>query len=328
MPTIENIRNENYSNAVNLTNKVIFNKDSESINVLNVNVAIKKILADINSDSRAVKYKKFKQIKFNSTEVVETSKRLKKLTQIIKKQFDFADVIKQILNTFIEIRLRELLNISFELFRQMFCSIIDEKIKTISKKRRIIAQSKDIKEKKVHVDSMRLSSTESMHLKEIVIRVAFLRLMYAVACSIVSVIIENIKIKTIFDNEAEINCMFKRLINAAQLFMRQNINITMIDVIDERARFFDICETVFINIDSVTISISVFVMKCSNYELLLKKTFQRAVHMGFINMNDQFFKMILYSLNDKKRVNFLKMSAEYISNKRKEFMFAIKSLNA
>ena len=173
---------------------------------------------------------------------------------------------------------------------------------------------------------MRLNSTKSVHLKEIVIRVVFLRFMYVV-CSIINVMIENIKIKAIFDNETEVNCMFKRLINAAQLFVRQNINIIMINVIDKRARFFNVCETVFINIDSITISISVFVVKHSDHELFLKKLFQRAAHMNFINMNDESFEMILYSLNKKKRVNFLKMSAKHINNKKKELMFAMKLLN-
>ena len=163
---------------------------------------------------------------------------------------------------FIEIRLRKLFNISFESFKQMFRSIIDEKIKIILKERRIITQSKDIKEKKMHVDSMKFSSTKSMHLKKIVTRVIFLRFMYIVVCSIVNVMIENIKIKTMFNNKAEINCMFKRLINVVQLSVRQNINIIMINIIDERARFFNVCEIVFINIDNITISIFVFVVKC------------------------------------------------------------------
>ena len=250
---IKNIRNGNYPNAVNLTNKVVFNKDLKFIDVSRANVAMKEILVDINLNLRAVKYKKTKLIRFSSVEVVKITKRFKKLTQIIKKQSESVNVIKQILNTFIEIRLRELLDISFELFKQMFRSIIDEKIKTISKERRIIAQSKDIKEKKVHVDSMRLNSTKSVHLKKIVTYVTFLRLMYVVVCSIVNVMIENIKIKTMFDNEAEINCIFKRLIDAAQLSVRQNISIIIISVIDERARFFDVCETVFISIDNITI---------------------------------------------------------------------------
>ena len=178
----------------------------------------------------------------------------------------------------------------------------------------------------MHVDSMRLNSTKSMHLKKIVTRVAFLRLIYVVVCSIVNVIIENIKIKTMFDSGAEINCMFKRLINTVQLFVRQNTNIIMINVIDERVRFFNVCETIFINIDSIIISVSVFVVKRSDHELLLKKLFQRTARMNSINMNDESFEMILYSLNEKKRVSFLKMFAEHVSKKKKS-MFAMKSLN-
>ena len=61
---------------------------------------------------------------------------------------------------------------------------------------------------------MRLSSTKSMYLKKIVIRVAFLRFMYAIICLTMSVMIEKNKIKAMFDNDAEINCMSKRLTNA------------------------------------------------------------------------------------------------------------------
>ena len=120
---------------MNLTNKIVFNKNLKFIDVSRADDAMKKILVNINLDSRAVKYKKTKLIKFNSVEVVEIMKRFKKLTQIIKKQSNSIDVIKQILNTFIEIRLRKLLDISLKLFKQMFCSIIDEEIKAISKKK-------------------------------------------------------------------------------------------------------------------------------------------------------------------------------------------------
>ena len=174
---------------------------------------------------------------------------------------------------------------------------------------------------------MRLSSTKLVYLKKIVTRVAFLHLMYVVVCSIVSVIIKNDKIKTMFNNETEINCMFKCLVDAVQLSVRQNINIIIINVIDERASFFDMCETVFISINSIIISISIFVVKRSDHELLFKRRFQHVIHMSFININDESFEMILYSLNEKKRMSFLKMSAEHISNKEKELIFAIKFLN-
>ena len=37
--------------------------------------------------------------------------------------------------------------------------------------------------------------------------------------------------------------------------------------------------------------------------------------------------MMLHSLNEKKRINFLNVFAEYISKKNEEIMFAMKILN-
>ena len=119
---MKNIRNENYSNAMNLTNKIIFNKKLKLIDVLCANVAMKKFFVDINSDSRAAKYKKIKLIKFSSIEVVKITKRFKKLTQIIKKQLNLIDIIKPILNTFIEISFRKLFNIFSNCLNKYFAA--------------------------------------------------------------------------------------------------------------------------------------------------------------------------------------------------------------
>ena len=108
--------------------------------------------------------------------------------------------------------------------------------------------------------------------------------------------------------------------------MRQSINIIIIDIIDERARFFDICKTILISIDSIMISIFVFVVKRSDHEFLLKRFFQRTACINSINMNNESCEIILHSLNEKKRVNFLEVSAEHVS-KKKESMFAIKFVN-
>ena len=53
---------------------------------------------------------------------------------MFKKQSNFVDITKQILNISIEIRFRELLEIFSKLLRQMFRDIIDEKMKIIFKK--------------------------------------------------------------------------------------------------------------------------------------------------------------------------------------------------
>ena len=101
----------------------------------------------------------------------------------------------------------------------------------------------------------------------------------------------------------------------------------MINVIDERARFFDVYEAISINIKSVIVSISVFIVKRSNYKLFFKRFFQRAARINFVNINDEFFKMMLHSLNEEKRISFLNVFVEHVSNKSEKTMFVIKILN-
>ena len=192
---------------------------------------------------------------------------------MLKKQLNFVDIIKQILNISIEIRFRELFEISSKLSRQMFCDIINEKMKTMFKKRKTIAQMKIVKEKEMHVESIKFNFIELIHLKKIVARVVFFSSVYVVACSTMNVSIDDVKIKTLFNNDVEINCMLKRLIDATQLFIRQEINIVMMNFIDECVRFFDVCESIFVNIENIIISIFIFVIERLNHDFLFDRFF-------------------------------------------------------
>ena len=96
----------------------------------------------------------------------------------------------------------------------MFRDIIDEKMKTMFKKRKAIAQMKIVKKKEMHVESVKLNSIKLIHLKKIVARIVFFRLMYIVVCLTMNVSIDDVKIKTLFNNNVEINCMSKKLIDA------------------------------------------------------------------------------------------------------------------
>ena len=102
----------------------------------------------------------------------------------------------------------------------MFRDIIDEKMKTMFKKRKAIVQMKIVKEKKVYVELIKFNFIEFIYLKEIVARIIFFRLMYIVVCLMMNVFIDDVKIKTLFNNNVKINCMLKRLIDATQLFIR------------------------------------------------------------------------------------------------------------
>ena len=101
----------------------------------------------------------------------------------------------------------------------------------------------------------------------------------------------------------------------------------MMSFTDERARFFDVCESISVNIENIIISTFIFVIERSDHDLFLDRFFQRIVYMNIININNDSLKIILYSLNDKKRINFLRMSAEHINNKSEKFVFVFKTLN-
>ena len=100
---------------------------------------------------------------------LKLSERFKKFVQIFKKQSNFVNIIKQILNISIEIRFRELFEISSKFSRQMFRDIIDEKMKIMFKKRKTIVQMKIVKEKKMYVESIKLNFIESIHLRKIIV---------------------------------------------------------------------------------------------------------------------------------------------------------------
>ena len=142
-----------------------------------------------------------------------------------------------------------------------------------------------------------------------------------------NVLIENIKIKALFDSNVEINCMLKKLTNLTQLFIRQEINIVIMNFINKRVCFLDIYESIFINIESIIISIFIFVIKRSNYEFLLDRFFQRIIRMNIVNMNNDSLKIMLRSLDNEKRINFLRIFAEHVNNKNEKFVFVFKTLN-
>ena len=132
---------------------------------------------------------------------------------------------------------------------------------------------KIVKKRKMHVESIKLNFIEFVHLKEIVARVAFFRLIYVVVCLMMNVFINDIKIKTLFDNDVKINCMSKKLTDATQLFIRQEINIVMMNFINERIHFFDVCKSIFVNIKNIIISIFIFVIKRSNHDFFFNRFF-------------------------------------------------------
>ena len=65
----------------------------------------------------------------------------------------------------------------------MFRDIIDEKVKTVFKKRKVTIQKKIIKEKTMYIKLLKFNSIKSIYLKEIVAQIVF----FFVQCMLLSV---------------------------------------------------------------------------------------------------------------------------------------------
>ena len=132
---------------------------------------------------------------------------------------------------------------------------------------------KIVKEKKMHVESVKFNFIEFIYLKKIVAQIVSFRSIYIVVYSMMNMFINDVKIKTLFNNDVEINYMSKRLIDATQLFIRQEINIIIINFINERTRFFDVCESIFVNIENIIILTFIFVIERSDHDFFLDRFF-------------------------------------------------------
>ncbi len=85
--------------------------------------------------------------------------------------------------------------------------------------------------------------------------------------------LKNIKIKTIFNNNIEINYISKNFTNKTNLIIWQNISILLIKVIEARVCFEKIIENTKILIKKIIIYIFIFVVSRFDYKILLNRFF-------------------------------------------------------
>ena len=193
--------------------------------------------------------------------------------QTICEQANSKALIQNILTFKIKIKLINFLDFCLDLSRFFFRSILNKEFDKIVTKRksRVIIRKK--KETIVNINSINIKFIEIVYFDDIVAKVNLLQTLYFVACSITWVKIKNIKIKIMFDNKVEINCINNFFANKINLIIRQEVSISLIKVIKVRICFERVIKNAKISIDDIVIYISIFVVICFDYEILLKRSF-------------------------------------------------------
>jgi len=90
---------------------------------------------------------------------------------------------------------------------------------------------------------------------------------------------DEIYVKTLLDNDAEINVMFETLVARAQLSMQRDIHLNMIEVSEAKTNIIECCDNVKIDIDEAKSVISIFVIESDEYTLILSRSYERKTHL-------------------------------------------------
>jgi len=94
---------------------------------------------------------------------------------------------------------------------------------------------------------------------------------------------DEIYIKTLLDNDAEINVMSETLVARAQLFMQRDIQLDIIEVSEAKTNIIECCNNVKIDIDEAKSVISIFVIESNEYTLILSRSYERKTRLCINN---------------------------------------------
>jgi len=125
---------------------------------------------------------------------------------------------------------------------------------------------------------------------------------------------DEIYIKTLLDNDAEINIMSETLVARAQLFMQRDIHLNMIEVSEAKTNIIECCNNVKIDIDEAKSVISIFVIKSNEYTLILSRSYERKTRLCINNTLKETCEMTV--IDDDERMMFFKSILTYNSVNR------------
>ena len=116
---------------------------------------------------------------------------------------------------------------------------------------------------------------------------------------------DEIYVKTLLDNDAEINIMFETFVAKAQLFMQRDIHLDMIKVSEAKINIIECCNNMKINIDKAKSMILIFVIENDKYTLILSRSYKQKMCLCINNTSKETCKMIV--IDNDERMMFFKL---------------------
>jgi len=131
-------------------------------------------------------------------------------------------------------------------------------------------------------------------------------ILYAMTCSRTWMLMsDEIYVKTLLDNDAEINVMSETLVAKAQWFMQQDIHLDMIKVSEAKTNIIECCNDVKFDIDEAKLMISIFVIESNKYTLILSRSYEWKTRLCINNTSKETCEMTV--IDDDERMIFFKL---------------------
>jgi len=235
---------------------------------------------------RMIKTMKKSTRKNSNDSKIKSDNRDKRTQNIVKKCIDTEDVMHIIANQKMQdVSIEQMLTHSSILLRALYTQVKQHKKKKTEK-------TDDVQVTAVKFED---SSLEKLNI-----------ILYAVTCSRTWVLMsDEIYVKTLLDSDAEINVMSETLVARAQLSMRRDIYLNMIEVSEAKTNIIECCNDVKIDIDEAKSVISIFVIQSDEYILILSRSYERKTCLCINNTSKETCEMTV--IDDDERMMFFKL---------------------
>ncbi len=235
---------------------------------------------------RMIKTMKKSTRKNSNDSKIKSDNRNKRTQNIVKKCIDTEDVMHIIANQKMQdVSIEQMLTHSSILLRALYTQVKQHKKKKTEK-------TDDVQVTAVKFED---SSLEKLNM-----------ILYAVTCSRTWVLMsDEIYVKTLLDSDAEINVMSETLVARAQLSMRRDIHLNMIEVSEAKTNIIECCNDVKIDIDEAKSVISIFVIQSDEYILILSRSYERKTCLYINNTSKETCEMTV--IDDDERMMFFKL---------------------
>jgi len=131
-------------------------------------------------------------------------------------------------------------------------------------------------------------------------------ILYAVTCLKTQVLMsDEIYIKTLLDNDAEINVMFETFVARTQLFMQRDIHLDMIKVSEAKTNIIECCDNMKIDINEAKLMILIFVIESDEYTLILSRSYKQKTRLCINNTSKETCEMTV--IDNDERMMFFKL---------------------